>query len=179
MKTFLLLGLASFSMMAVAANYKINLENFTAKPTVVIKATLTPLPGAEAVTPEQVTSALGRILPKVRKHLTDSGIAPISPPFACWFKYEAKIVEFEAGLMVANPVPGSGEIVPSELASGRQATTIHVGPYQNIGGAYEALHSWLTEHSETKAGAPWEVYITDPMFTPPAKLRTKIYMPLK
>jgi len=66
------------------------------------------------------------------------------------------------------------------LPGGEVAMTVHVGPYEGLGQASNAIQAWIGENSLTPAGAPWEVHITDPMATPStAGWRTEVYWPVR
>jgi effector-binding domain-containing protein len=89
-------------------------------------------------------------------------------------------VELEAGFPVAERIPGSGDIVAGELAGGREAVALHVGPFGEVGPVYEALFKWIAEQGLTPAGQPREVYLTDPGAEPdPAKYRTEVICPVR
>lgn len=57
------------------------------------------------------------------------------------------------------PPPG---IVVKTLPGGRVVSTVHRGPYEEVGGAYEALSEWIAGHEEEPAGPPRELYLNDP-----------------
>jgi effector-binding domain-containing protein len=57
------------------------------------------------------------------------------------------------------------------------ASTLHVGPYDTLGQAYDGLDAWLADHGYAKAGPPREVYLSEPS-TPPAATRTVIEVPV-
>lgn len=41
-------------------------------------------------------------------------------------------------------------------------STMHRGPYDQVGRAYEALTTWLAEHRKEPVGPPRELYLNDP-----------------
>lgn len=65
----------------------------------------------------------------------------------------------------------------TELPAGQFATLVHVGPYDTIGLAYDALGRWLDAHGFVMAGPPREVYLSPPD-TAPAETRTIIEYPV-
>jgi AraC family transcriptional regulator len=73
---------------------------------------------------------------------------------------------------VAVPVAGAVEeewpegIHVIELPAGPAAMTLHVGPYEECGAAYEAIDLWMHEHGREPKGPCWEVYLTDPADQP-------------
>ena len=60
------------------------------------------------------------------------------------------------------------------------ATTVHMGPYDRLPDAHDALHVWLRENARDSAGPQWEVYWTDPGLEPdPSKWKTELMWPIK
>ena len=59
----------------------------------------------------------------------------------------------EAGPRVAQPSDGLGS-TPSGLA----ATTIHMGPYELLGQAHEAIREWCAANGHPLEGTNWEIY---------------------
>ncbi len=76
-------------------------------------------------------------------------------------------------------MPDAGDIKSVTIAGGNIAVTTHIGPYDQIGPAYEALHQWMTTNGYEEAGAQWEEYLDDPATTPSHQLRTRIAYPVR
>ncbi len=67
-----------------------------------------------------------------------------------------------------------------DIAGGKYAVLEYTGPYADMFAAYRWFYgTWLPESGFEAANQPChEVYINNPQDTPPAELRTDIYMPL-
>ena len=67
------------------------------------------------------------------------------------------------------------------LAGGRHAVMEHRGPYPTLAAAYDWFYGkWLPQSGEEPRDArPVELYVNDPMQTPPDELRTDIRLPLE
>ena len=67
-----------------------------------------------------------------------------------------------------------------DLVGGKHAVMAHKGPYATLGAAYDWLYGkWLPQSGEEPRDAPpVELYVNDPMQTPPDELRTDIRLPL-
>jgi len=57
--------------------------------------------------------------------------------------------------------------------AGTVATTVYMGPYEQMKPAHEAIHQWASENGRRLVGPSWEVY--GHWSKDPAKLRTDIY----
>ena len=67
-------------------------------------------------------------------------------------------VTVEVGVEVPDRFEDVGDVVYSSTPSGEVASTLHVGPYSDLGGAYDAVIRWCKEHRHPQANVWWEVY---------------------
>ena len=132
------------------------------------------------VTPSEIPPFLATAFPATAAYLASHGVGPIGRPYARYHANPDGSFEAEAGFVASTPVPGEGDVEPSDLPGGRAAVTTHVGPYDTIGEAHAALDAWVREHDGETAGDPWEVYATDPDDDPdPAHWRTVVVQPFR
>jgi effector-binding domain-containing protein len=61
----------------------------------------------------------------------------------------------------------------SSTPAGTIATTVYLGPYDQMSPAHNAIHQWVRENGRKLAGPSWEVY--GHWSDDPAKLRTEIF----
>lgn len=126
----------------------------------------------------EIGPTLGKILPEVGKYVRETGATPVGPPFCRYIAMTEDSWELEGGIAVEAPVPPS-ERVQVGILGGHVAVTLHTGPYDKLGQAHEALCAWATAHGKERAGAPWELYITDPGELPdPATWQTLVFLPI-
>ena len=127
----------------------------------------------------QIAAALGEILGSVFLHAQRSGAALAGQPFTRYIEWGPGVLTIEAGLPVVAAVSGEGAVRADTLPGGPAASTTHVGPYDGLTAAHAAVQLWIEEHALSVAGAPWEVYVTDPAEHPdPRDWRTQIFWPL-
>jgi effector-binding domain-containing protein len=88
-------------------------------------------------------------------------------------------LDLEIGFPFAQQLKGEGEVLASEIPAGKAAECLHVGPYDQLGVAYEALQQWMTANGYTPSGVAYEFYLNDPQSTPAAELQTQVVFPLK
>lgn len=132
------------------------------------------------VKPEAIAEALGAMFGPVFQYATAQGIPFAGRPTARYISFGPGLITIEAGMPVAGPADGEGEIEVGSLPGGDVATTIHKGPYDKLNQGHEAIQEWIAKNNEEADGAPWEVYITDPGEVPdPAEWQTEICWPLK
>jgi effector-binding domain-containing protein len=59
------------------------------------------------------------------------------------------------------------------------AYTYHIGPYEDLPGAYKVLSDWAEVNKYKVTGFPVEVYWSDPMTVPAEKLVTELWFPVE
>ncbi len=69
---------------------------------------------------------------------------------------EAMNIDF--GVQVARRFEAEGNVHCVETPTGEVATTIHIGPYGQLGAAHTAIHAWCAAHNRKIAQASWEIY---------------------
>jgi effector-binding domain-containing protein len=76
------------------------------------------------------------------------------------------------GVQVSRRFADGGEIVCVETPAGEVAQTVHVGPYDGLKEAHDAIHAWCNANNRRIAGASWEIY--GHWNSDPAKLETVV-----
>jgi len=127
-----------------------------------------------AVIRRQVRQAeLSKVVPdgcgQVWKFLTTHGIRGGRHVALYW----DGAINLEVGAEVDAPVTGDGNVSSSATPAGVVATTVHIGPYQLLHQAHEAIRKWRDANGRNFAGPSWEVYghWTDD----PSQLRTDVF----
>ena len=128
--------------------------------------------------PDELGARFGEILPMVFRYVGSTGIAPAGAPYARYLSMTDETFDIEAGIPVVSTVPPGGRIESGELPGGRVVYTLHVGPYDKLGDAHDAVNKWIAEEGLEISGPPWEYYVSDPMEAPPAEWETEIYYPI-
>ncbi len=132
----------------------------------------------EEVPPEELGAALGRMLPQVHGYASELGAVVTGMPFMRYLSMTDKFV-IQAGIPVAEPAEGTEAIRYDELPGGKAATTVFLGPYHEVGAAWDAINAWREERGMEIGFGGWDVYENDPSeVSDPSELRTRIYQPL-
>lgn len=149
--------------------YEISDETTQAQHTAVASATL---PATD------IGPWLGRSYGQVATAVAANGTHLARPPFARLHRLPEGRFAVEAGFPVADPIGDSDDVHPSGLPAGPAATTVHVGPYDEMEPAYRALDEWVRSHGGEPAGDPWEIYFSEPKGDPQT-WRTEIVQPYR
>ena len=128
--------------------------------------------------PENLGEKLGVHLPATFQYAVSKGIEIIGMPFVRYLEM-TDVFTVEAGVRVATPDPGEGEIYGTEIAGGAAITTDYYGPYQGLGTAHEALSEWAVANGHAPEPGGWEIYETDPSTEPDSsKWLTRVFLSL-
>ena len=87
------------------------------------------------------------------------------------------VMNIEVGVEVYQVFAGNGRVVCSSLPTGTAATAAHLGPYNKLGDAHDAVRDWAAKNGHLVAGPSWEIY--GHWSDDPAKLRTDVFWLLK
>ncbi|MEQ8174649.1 MAG: GyrI-like domain-containing protein [Syntrophomonadaceae bacterium] len=80
----------------------------------------------------------------------------------------------EAAWPVADP-----HLANKTLPAVRVATCTYAGPYDGLEKAYGAVFAWINNNGYQVKVTTREVYINDPVVTPPEQLVTEIQIPIQ
>jgi effector-binding domain-containing protein len=120
----------------------------------------------KAVIPE----ACGDVWARARAHGVDR-------PGRLIALYLDEVINIEVGVEVNQAFAGFEDLPRSETPAGRVAAVTHIGGYDGLPGAHQAIRIWCKQHGHRFAGPSWEIYghWTDDL----TKLRTDLYYLLK
>ena len=153
--------------------YLITKKEIPAQPVIVVR---------RRIKPSEVAATLGEALGLVFTHAQQKGIALAGQPFTRYLEWGPGLWTIEAGMpVIANTseAPPEAGARPDMLPGGFVATTTHAGPYDKLSEAHAAIQQWIEAEGLTAAGAPWEVYTTDPADYPdPKDWKTEVFWPV-
>ena len=81
-------------------------------------------------------------------------------------------MDVDFGVEVAREFEPAGEVYGTETPAGTAAVAVHVGPYDRIKEAHDAIHAWRAANDREFAGKSWEIY--GDWSDDPSKLETTI-----
>jgi len=128
---------------------------------------------------QDLPQVLGKYYGAIAQYLGELRENPTGPPFVAYYNLDMQNLDIEIGFPVSKKLGGKEDIKMSEIPSGRFASCLFTGPYNEIEPAYNELNQWLEEKGYESTGVAYEVYLNDPSQTPPEDLKTEILFPLK
>lgn len=91
---------------------------------------------------------------------------------------EPEVADIEVFMPVADRFDPPEGVEVTTLRGGTMAATVHTGPYDASGAAYEALTEWIDEHGRQIVGPPREHYLNDPHVVGMDRAETEIEVPV-
>lgn len=138
-----------------------------------------------ATTFERISLKLGTIYGiKLGEVLKKNGLKMAGAPMA-WYKSQKAPYFFEAGVPVnKKPTKLPAGVFVKEINADSAVIAHFYGPYNLLPQGYDALKEWMKEEKKMANGAPYEIYIGDPMdkdgkMLDAYKVRTDIVFPRK
>lgn len=126
---------------------------------------------------EHIGEQMGPAFGGVAGYLSQHGVAMTGSALT-HYTVRADGMEAAAGFEVAEPFEGGDGVEWFVLPEAEAVTTVHVGPYDRLVEAYDALHAHAAAIGraldETQM---WEEYLTGPD-VPPDQMRTRVVWPL-
>jgi effector-binding domain-containing protein len=87
--------------------------------------------------------------------------------------------DFEVGVPVDEPISAAERVVPSKLPACTVARSFHIGPYEGLSKAWDALTAWIKAEGHEPAANFWQVYLAGPEAGSDSALwRTELNRPL-
>ena len=127
---------------------------------------------------EELGGVLADILPRVYGHIVEAGQQPAGMPFMRYFSMDGSSCDIAAGLPVAQPIAGAGDIENHTLPGGRALTALHVGAYEDVGQVWGQVMRRAGELGSEHSFGGWDVYTNDPGEVAEDERETRIYLPL-
>ena len=129
---------------------------------------------------DKLSELMGSLFGEVYGYIQQCGQAPAGMPLSIYHAMDGDTIDLECGMPVASAMEGTGRVKAGELPAGTVATVTHMGPYDDLPQTWSALTEWIGSQGLQPAGAPWEVYVTDPGAEPDqSKWRTDIFFPVR
>jgi effector-binding domain-containing protein len=152
-----------------------NLETVTTEPTPMLFVTRTTSVNAPAI-----GTAMQEAFRTLGEFIGRNAVEVVGPPVSVYRDHTATSMTMDVGMPVTDRglKLASGDIKAGTTPVGTALKALHVGPYDRLRDTYSLINTELHRRGSRMPAMSWEVYLDDPMTTPPAELRTEIYMPV-
>ena len=125
--------------------------------------------------------------PRLFGWIAEKGYIPAGPPMGVYFNAPGEVPDEELLWEIQCPI--GGEVAPSgpderglgvkRVEGAEVASTMHKGPFDQVGATYGALVGWIMENGYEIAGPAEEIYLSEPEKTPPEELLTEVRFPVR
>ena len=129
----------------------------------------------------EIQNTLGEIFKRLMSGLQENNLFMDGMPFAIYHNFgtEGK-VQLEAGFPIKKEIDLEGEISYKKITKQKAVKAVHYGDYSQIKQSYEVVEKYIETNNLVPAGAPMEVYATNPSQAQDvSKWKTIIYFPVK
>lgn len=107
------------------------------------------------------------------------GAIPVGPAFVRYYAVTQKSADVEAVMTCDKVVPVSGRVKPLHLNAAQAAVVRHVGRYDKMKPAYDAITQWMSNNGKHPIEVPREVYVTTAAEIPdPSEWVTLVEQPI-
>ena len=130
-------------------------------------------------TPAELPLYVGRAFGRLYDRLGQVGLVPSGEPLAIYHEWGPDGVDVEACVPIVAGSLGVG-FTERILPAATVAQTLHVGSYDSLMGAYEAVAAWIGPNGYREAGPSRERYLIGPgRDIPEADYRTQVETPIE
>lgn len=129
---------------------------------------------------EAIGRAMGEAFDTLGAFIGSRQVPVAGPPLAIYRDYADGNVTMDIGF----PVPAAAsalaadEVKAGMTPGGKAARAIHMGRYDMVGNAHDALGAYFKKLGHPIPTRSWEVYLNEPGKVPDAELKTEVYMPV-
>ena len=125
-----------------------------------------------------MAAVIGPLYGRIMAYVGELGAAPTGAPFVAYYNMDMADLDIEVGFPVDRALPSRGDLAAGVLAAGDYGSCMHIGPYDQVGPAYNALTEFIQQQGRTPTGIAYEFYFNSPQETAPEQLQTLVVFPL-
>ncbi len=124
---------------------------------------------------------------KLYSWIGEGSYIPAGPPLGVYFNAPEQVPAEELLWEICSPI--AGDVAPNgpdekgfgvkKVEGAEVASTMHKGPFAQVGNTIHALEAWIAENGYEIVGPYEEIYLTDPGKSTPEELLTEVMFPVK
>lgn len=106
---------------------------------------------------------LGMGYGRIQEAMAKQGLKQSAPPFAIYYTESTTNWEMDICIPVNKAGKEDGKIKPGLYKGGNMVVASFYGDYSQTPAGHQAAGAFLKTNNKKVTGAPWEIYVTDPM----------------
>ncbi|BDZ70779.1 tRNA (N6-threonylcarbamoyladenosine(37)-N6)-methyltransferase TrmO [Methanobacterium petrolearium] len=126
--------------------------------------------------------AMGDIINELIDCLMNEGLEITGPPFVVYYTSPMEVspieMEYDVGIPFQGKLKDEGKVRVKILPQHRVLSTLHQGPYQEVGSVYGMMMKHIFKEGYEIIGVPREIYLNSPGKVPESELLTEIQFPI-
>lgn len=128
---------------------------------------------------KDLASALGRTFGDLYAQIGAAGIEPDGPPFVTYNEGTEAGLHWDIDICapISAPIKPPAGFAYNEVPASKVVTLLHIGPYQSLSVAHDAMERYVAGHGLTFAGPPREFYLSEADVAPD-EIQTLIERPV-
>ncbi|MDR2974617.1 MAG: GyrI-like domain-containing protein [Propionibacteriaceae bacterium] len=127
---------------------------------------------------DKLHALIGESYGKLAAYLNSQGRLMADVPYVAYHTMDMQNLDVEMGFPLASPLPGDGDIQPSQIPAGKYVFCMFQGSYADVEPVYADMATWINDHKLAPAGPAYEAYYNGPDIAPDLEL-TMILMPVR
>jgi effector-binding domain-containing protein len=136
---------------------------------------------------EKIEEDIGKAFTSIFSYLGEAAEYPAGPPFALYYinedgemGFDENDIDMEMCVPVAKLMGGKGDVGGREVPGATVVSTLHLGPYQQVTEAYQALTAFAEANGYRFVGPAREIYLVGMgQVEDEADYRTEIVIPVE
>jgi effector-binding domain-containing protein len=126
-----------------------------------------------------ISAQMGKMYSTLDAALKKAKVSIAGMPFCIYPEFSEESMKMICALPVAADAKTPAAYPVLKMDGGRAVKGIYRGDYNNLQAIHTEIQKYIRYKKLTESGAPWEVYVTDPMTEKdPAKWITEVYYPV-
>lgn len=135
-----------------------------------------------AIPVASVGEDMGALLRQIFEWEMKNNLQMAGPPFSVYYSSPEEMrrgeLKYEVGIPFVGEARDEGNIKIKKFPTQHVLSTIHKGPYRDLGPVYAAVMEYMTKNGYEMAGAPMELYLNNPMEVLESELLTEVQFPV-
>jgi effector-binding domain-containing protein len=123
---------------------------------------------------EELPVVLGKYFGQIIAYMHETSIKMSGAPFVAYYNMDMSDLEIDVCVPVAVETKGNGNILADKLGRGNYVSTLHIGPYHQVEGAYKAITEYIQVNNIDITGVAYEFYLNDPQEVKEEELQTQV-----